>query len=89
MDLQLSEETSLLALGLNAALNQHLLKLQTHLPKDEFDAVRLRFGYAMAGLLDIVNPIYKEHPSLLPVQMDGTYVVSDDVFHRYFNIGTN
>jgi hypothetical protein len=85
MNLQLSEETSLLALGLNAALDQHLLKLQTHLPKDEFDAVRLRFGYAMAGLLDIVNPIYKEHPSLLPVQMDGTYVVSDALLLKYLH----
>jgi hypothetical protein len=85
MDLQLSEETSLLALGLNAALNQHLTKLHEHLTADEFDTVRLRFAYAMSGLLDIVNPIYKEHPSLLPVQMDGSYVVSDFVFQKHLD----
>ena len=85
MDLQLSEETSLLALGLNNALNQLLTKLHEHLTAEEFDTVRLRFAHAMSGLLDIVNPIYKEHPSLLPVQMDGSYVVSDAALLKYLD----
>ena len=83
MNLQLGEDTSLLILGLNAALNQHLVKLHANMTAAEFDALRLPFGYAMSALLDIVNPIYKEHPSLLPVQMDDSYVVADSVFQKY------
>ncbi len=83
MNLRLSEETSLLILGLNAALNQHLVKLHANMTATEFDTLRMPFGYAMSALLEIVNPIYKEHPSLLPVQMDGSYVVADSVYQRY------
>jgi hypothetical protein len=83
MNLQLSEETSLLILGLNAALNQHLVKLHANMTTTEFDTLRMPFGYAMSALLDIVNPIYKEHPSLLPVQMDGCYVIEDSVYQKY------
>jgi hypothetical protein len=89
MNLQLSEETSLLTIGLNAALNQHLFKLQSQLLPAEFDEVKLRFGYAMSALLDIVNPIYKEHPSLLPVYLDGVYVVTDSMLQKYLNTATN
>ena len=75
MNEQLAEETSLLLLGINAALDRHLGKLQPQVPPDEFNALRLSFAHVMVGLLDIVNPLYKQHPSLKPSQMGGPYRV--------------
>jgi hypothetical protein len=76
----LAEETSLLAIRINADLNRHLLKLQSQLDVNEFDKYRRGFGQVMGALLtELVNPIYSEHPELKPVQMGGTYEVPSNV----------
>jgi hypothetical protein len=77
MNENLAEETSLLLISINADLDQHLVKLQAQLHPDEFNALRLSFARVMAGLLDIVNPIYAEHPTLKPSPMGGSYIISE------------
>ncbi len=76
MQVALAEETSLLAIRINAELNRHLIKLQSQLEPTEFDKYRRGFAEVMGALLtEIVNPIYSEHPGLKPTQMGGSYVV--------------
>jgi hypothetical protein len=74
MNRTLAEETSLLAIRLNAQLNAHLLKLQAALPPEEFTRYRSAFGQVMGCLYtDIAAQIYAEHPDLKPVDMGGPY----------------
>ena len=75
MNEQIAEETSLFVFGINSSLNQHLAKLQAHLPPDEFKAIRTDFAHVMAGLLDIVNTIYSQYPQLKPLQLGGPYAI--------------
>jgi hypothetical protein len=76
----LAEETSLLAIRINADLNRHLIKLQSQLDAAEFQKYRRGFGQIMGSLLiELANPIYSEHPDLKPVQMGGTYAVPAEV----------
>jgi hypothetical protein len=76
----LAEETSLLAMRINADLNRNLLRLQSQLDAAEFSKYRRGFGQVMGALLtEIVNPIYSEHPDLKPAQMGGTYEVPQNV----------
>lgn len=76
----LAEETSLLAIRINAELNRHLIKLQSQLDTAEFHKYRRGFGEVMGALLtEVVNPIYSEHPNLKPTQMGGPYVVPAEV----------
>jgi hypothetical protein len=69
----IAEETSLLLLKLNAALDAQLARIQRKCGEGELDRQRLLFGTAMAGLLDIANTIYSDHPDLKPMEMGGPY----------------
>jgi hypothetical protein len=80
MNEHIAEETSLLLIRVSASLDDHLLKLRNQCDVEEFERHRLVFGKVMSGLLDILNSIYAEHPSLKPEQMDGPYVVPESVF---------
>lgn len=70
-----AESTSLLLVRMNAALDAQLHRLQGACEPQEFAEQRRLFGGAMSALLDIVNPIYRAHPQLKPVQMGGSFVV--------------
>jgi hypothetical protein len=70
----LAEEASLLAIRIGADLNRHLIKLQSQLDPAEFKRYRSGFGKVLGELLmEVVNPLYAEHPDLKPEQMGGTY----------------
>ena len=77
MNLSAAEATSILLLKVNAALDAQLAHLQTQCASAEFSEQRRLFGAAMAGLLDILNPIYRMHPNLKPTQLGGSYVLPD------------
>jgi hypothetical protein len=79
MNVHIAEETSLLLIKLNAALNAQLVRIQMKCGEDELDRQRFLFGAAMAGLLDIVNAIYSDHPDLKPVEMGGSYAIPASV----------
>ncbi|MBD8874157.1 hypothetical protein [Rhodanobacter sp. DHB23] len=79
MNLQSAESTSVLACKLSAALDAQLASIRHDCAPEEFKRQRRLFGAAMAGLLDIANAIYREHPGLKPTQMGGPYVLPDPV----------
>jgi hypothetical protein len=68
-----AESTSILLIKLNAALDAQLARIEPECSAAEFDQVRLRFGRAMGALLDVLNPIYQEHPRLKPQELGGSY----------------
>lgn len=75
MNPQLAESTSILVCKLNAALDMQWANIQQYCDPDELKQQRRLFATAMAGLLDIANTVYREHPDLKPTQMGGTYVL--------------
>lgn len=75
-----AESISQIVLRANAMLNTQLARLQTELGEAEFTVQRRLFGAAMAALLDIVNPIYRSHPQLMPIELGGSYAVPGRVF---------
>jgi len=75
MNPNIAESTSILLVKVNAALDAQLANIQRQCQPEEFELQRRLFGATMAGLLDILNPIYREHPSLKPTQMGGSYVL--------------
>jgi hypothetical protein len=82
MNVQKAEATSILLLKLNAALNAQLANIQQDCEPEEFKQQRRLFGAAMAGLLDISNVIYYEHPNLKPTQLGGAYVLPNSVLSQ-------
>ena len=79
MNLSSAEATSILLLKVNAALDAQLARLQRDCEPAEFNEQRRLFGAAMAGLLDILNPIYRAFPALKPTQLGGSYVLPNTV----------
>ena len=79
MDVQTAEATSILLLKVSAVLDAQLANIQQSCEPDEFKQQRRLFGASMAGLLDIVNSIYQEHPRLKPIQLGGTYELPNAV----------
>jgi len=54
-------------------LNEGLRTVQQHCEEDEFKRFRREIGKLMGALfLDVVGPIYKEHPTLIPPEMNKT-----------------
>ena len=82
MKSELAEETSVLLLTLNSALNQQLEKIRESCSEEEFKFQRRGFGCAMASLLDILNPIYTDNPELKPVELGGTYRLPESHFEE-------
>lgn len=82
MQIQAAESTSVLLCKLNAALDAQLASIQRDCGPSEFAQQRRLFGAAMAGLLDIANSPYREHPSLKPAQLGGPYVLPDSVLKQ-------
>lgn len=76
MELELAEQTSLLALGIGARLDNHLRLIQEQCSEQEFSEYRASIGTVMGELLTgLMQPIYDQHPTLRPEQLGGSYVV--------------
>ena len=73
MELKQAKQTADYAYYANAILNKQLLNLQGNVDKEEFDEIKQRFGVVMGDILfEILDPIFKEHPELKPIDIGGT-----------------
>ncbi len=80
MNRTLAEETSLLMLRLSAKLDAQLSRIRSQCSDEEFQRYRRGFGYIMGYMLiEVMNPIYAEHPDLKPEQLGGPYRVPPSV----------
>ena len=69
----------------NALLNQYLMDLEDNLEKKEYKEHYEKFGKAMAEIyLEILKPLWNEHPDLLPIEMDGTYKIDQKLFKEIY-----
>ncbi|WP_075188146.1 hypothetical protein [Teredinibacter haidensis] len=71
MKKQVATEVIDLMVEFGDRLNQSVTLVQDHCSKDELDAYRRSVGKLMGNmLLDIMNPIFDEHPELKPDQLE-------------------
>jgi hypothetical protein len=62
-----------LALGVSRDLNQILIELLKYAPPEKVSELKRMIGALMGGvLLDILHPLYDEHPYLAPEAMKTT-----------------
>ena len=69
-DRSVAEKVSTLMVEFGARLNESVATVQASYSESEFSAYRAAVGRLMgAMLLDIMNPIYGQHPDLKPPQL--------------------
>lgn len=63
----IAKRISDLMLEIGDRLNESIAEIETACPPDEFAVYRRAAGAVMAEiLLQILNPLYRDHPSLTP-----------------------
>lgn len=67
MNHQTAKQIVDLMVEFGSRLNESVAIVETNCARDEFELYRLNIGKLMGGMLiDILNPILKEHPNLKP-----------------------
>lgn len=60
-----------LMLEVTRRLNLSLVEVRKHSSDEEFGTYRRAVGVILSDILfEVLNPLYKEHPSLKPKEMD-------------------
>lgn len=68
---EIAVEVSTLMLEIGAKLDESVARVQASCPQPEFERYRRAVGRVMgAMLLDIMNPLYTEHPALKPAGLN-------------------
>ena len=75
MERDVAEETSLVLLAVMTELDTQIGKIEGRCAPEELKNYRRRFGEALSAALNILNPIWSEHPALLPAALSGDYLV--------------
>ena len=85
MNSEVAEKISILMMQINSQLNDSIAFVRDNCTQEEFEAYRRDAGKIMGEiLLKIVNPLYSNHPELLPEALDGTYKVNPEIFEPRF-----
>jgi|HubBroStandDraft_6_1064221.scaffolds.fasta_scaffold1289512_1 hypothetical protein len=66
MKKEVAENISKLMLEYAAKLNDSVRLVMENCPKEEFHVYRRAVGKVMGEMLEIINPLYREHPDLRP-----------------------
>ncbi len=70
-DEQIAYQISQLMLDIGSKLDESVLMVKEQCSEEEFQAYRRAIGGIMGAiLLDVMNPIYKEHPLTKPKELD-------------------
>jgi len=82
-----AKKVTLIALQANALLNQCLTDLESDLPEEELRDYYRKFGKSMGETyLEILEPLWEEHPDLLPVEMEGTFDIDHTIFKTLYKL---
>jgi hypothetical protein len=66
-----ARQISELMIGISGQLDRSIVKVKTQCSAEEFEAYKHAVGRILGDvLLEVLNPLYAEHPSLKPPQMD-------------------
>lgn len=78
-----AEKTALVAQQSSMILDAHLNYLKEELDADEFQLACKTFGKAMGEIyFQILEPIWKKYPELLPEKMGGKYKVDNAMYNE-------
>lgn len=78
MDKIQSEKTMIVGLAIGSMLDTHLSLMQNLLSEEDFNELRSKIGQCMGVIhFEILDPIWKSNPDLLPEFMDGSYKLND------------
>lgn len=79
-----AEKTALIAQQSSMILDSHLNYLKEVLDEEEFEDICKRFGKVMGeAYFQILDPIWKAHPDLLPEKMGGKYKVDENIYLEF------
>ena len=85
MDIDVAERLSRLMLRLSANLDQSVAYVQDNCSDSEFKEYRRAVGQILGEIcVEIEEKIWKEHPSLRPLQSNGPYVADESVYEPHF-----
>jgi hypothetical protein len=85
MDDKVAEKLSLLMLRINSQLNDSVAFVRDHCSEEDFNRYRHGIGNVMGTVIDeITNPLYAEHPALLPEDLGGAYKVDKAIYEPRF-----
>ncbi|MCG7200223.1 hypothetical protein MD273_10860 [Marinobacter pelagius] len=80
-----AEKLSILLMQVSGKLDQSVRFVMDHDSKENFEKYRQRIGKVMGELfLEVLQPLWKEHPELLPEDMEGPYKVDRAIYEPYF-----
>lgn len=77
----MAESISILALKIGAEMDKQLASIKEACSEEEFKKYQSATGKVMGELLiGFMNPIYKEHPDLMPKEMGGEYDIDPAIY---------
>jgi hypothetical protein len=80
-----AEKLSILMMQINAQLDDSVAYVRDTESKEDFESYRDIIARVMASLyLDVEEKLWREHPELRPVLMDGPYQVDPKRFEPRF-----
>ena len=81
MNKDIAEKTALAMQMASCIVDNHLRSLQDVLDKDEFSDYAQKSGKIMGEIyVEVLRPLWEEYPELLPKQMEGEYVVNEQMY---------
>ncbi len=85
MNREVAEKLTVLMLQINSKLQDSVAFVRDTCTSKEVEAYRKAVGNIMGTILmNIEEPIYKEHPSLMPDGLGGPYKVDPTIFEPRF-----
>ena len=81
MNKEAAEKFQILAIQFSGWLNGRLNDLSRECTEEELKEMRKYFGQAMGSMfLDVMKPMYLEHPELKPEELGGPYKVDRRIY---------
>ena len=81
MKKELAEKTILAMQMASCVMDNHLQNLEGALDKKEFREYAQKTGKIMGEIYtEVLRPLWVEHPEFLPKQMQGEYVVNEQMY---------
>lgn len=70
-------------------VNRNLIEIREKCSEEEFIKYRKGTGYVMGYLqTEFMNPIYEEHPELMPKELGGSYELDTSSYDELFKLIT-
>ena len=87
MNRELAEKIASVATQSSSVLDSFLYELKDQLEPAEYKLYCQKFGKIMGEtLFQVLNPIWKEYPDLLPEKMGGTYKTNDEHYKNIYKL---